>query len=43
MYERIHGIPIIPPLLDDLPAEDRELWAMMYDLDQNTKYLENRQ
>jgi hypothetical protein len=39
MFGRIHGLPVIPPPLEELPAIDRELWEMVYDLDQSTEYL----
>ena len=43
MYSRLTGKPIIPPTLDELEPIERELWVLVFDLDANTKWLEQRQ
>lgn len=42
IFGRLNGLPVIPPPLEELPAIDRELWELVYDLDQRTRYLDDR-
>ena len=40
-YARLTGLPCIPPPMEELEPIEVELWSMLYDLDEKTRYLDD--